>query len=83
MPRRIPLYPGYAPLASEHEGFLDFFGAHHRNRMPVVLCDGSSVKWPADWPVKAAREWRSGSGTFLHPEARRTPARGRIGTPRS
>ncbi|HEX3430476.1 MAG TPA: hypothetical protein VHT03_06275 [Rhizomicrobium sp.] len=58
MPLRIPLYPGYYPLADHHEGHLHFFSEQHTNAKPIVLCDGTSVRSPAHYTKRDAKIWR-------------------------
>ena len=54
----ILLYLEANILADESPGYLDFFGEHHRNQQPVILCDGTSVKWPPGWTRQRAASWR-------------------------
>jgi len=70
----VLLYPGHPILAHESPGYLDFFGKHHRNREPVVLCDGTSVRWPAHYTKKDARIWREHRAAtgMLKPKRRRS-----------
>jgi hypothetical protein len=58
----VLLYIGASILAHESPGHLDFFGEYHRNQQPVILCDGTSVKWPAGWTRKQVASWRKHHG---------------------
>ena len=58
----VLLYIGSPIVAYESPGYLDFFGEHHRNRQPVILCDGTSVKWPPGWTRESAANWRTHHG---------------------
>lgn len=57
MPRKAPK----PPLADETTGHVDFFSDSHTNRMPIILSDGTSVKFPRGWTEKQADEFRKKS----------------------
>ena len=59
------LYIGPAaspPFADETAGYIDFHSEMHRNAQPVILIDGTSVKWPADYTSELAAVWRKHKG---------------------
>lgn len=51
------------PWADETEGYVDFFDNSGRRRaMPIILTDGTSVRFPQGWTEKDAKRWREASG---------------------
>jgi hypothetical protein len=54
----MPRKPAKPPLADETTAHVDFFSDGHTNRMPVILSDGTSIKWPRGWTEKQADEFR-------------------------
>jgi len=62
------------PLADETAGYVDLFSDTHRNKNPVILLDGTSIKWPKNWSQRDADRWRKLSG-LERPKNTKPPTR--------
>ncbi|HEY1613783.1 MAG TPA: hypothetical protein VGF97_08845 [Rhizomicrobium sp.] len=66
-PDPMPLYVGPARIPDDIAfGYADFFSPLHSNAQPVILADGTSVKWPPHWTRPKAAAWRHQHGIVKH-----------------
>jgi hypothetical protein len=45
-------------LTEARQGYMDFFNPSYTNKTPLILADGTSVQFPADWTDEDADKWR-------------------------
>jgi hypothetical protein len=57
MPRENKSFP-YLP--DQYTGYMDYFSDDHNFKEPVLLEDGTSVRFPTGWTDEDADKWRKG-----------------------
>lgn len=47
-------------LPDQYTGYMDYFASEHNFKEPVILEDGTSVRFPTGWTDEDADKWRKG-----------------------
>lgn len=58
------------PLADENAGYVDFQDTMNTRRTPMILLNGTSVRFPQGWSRADMKAWRKTRGLLPPPKPR-------------